>query len=277
MGALRTSMATCGYRDIAEFNRAELMVAPALQTEGKHLQREQGVGMGASGPEAADASVSPTEPAEPAAVDEPAATARRAVDESALDAEPSAPTDEVVVLDYGGQYSQLIARRVRECGVFSELLPHHVGAAEVARRRPKGVILSGRPGVGLRRRRAAARAARCSSSAFPVLGICYGMQLHRARARRARRGRGGRRVRPLAADGARARPAAGRHAARADVLDVPPRHASSRRRPASPRWPPRPASPVAAFESDASAACTASSSTPRSSTRPTASRCSRTS
>jgi IMP dehydrogenase len=49
MGALRTSMATCGYRDIAEFNRAELLVAPALQTEGKHLQRDQGVGMGASG------------------------------------------------------------------------------------------------------------------------------------------------------------------------------------------------------------------------------------
>ena len=56
-----------------------------------------------------------------------------------------AATDEVVVLDYGGQYSQLIARRVRECGVFSELLPHHVGAEEVARRRPKGVILSGGP------------------------------------------------------------------------------------------------------------------------------------
>jgi IMP dehydrogenase len=49
MGALRTSMATTGYRDIAEFNRAELLVAPALQTEGKQLQREQGVGMGASG------------------------------------------------------------------------------------------------------------------------------------------------------------------------------------------------------------------------------------
>jgi IMP dehydrogenase len=49
MGALRTSMATCGYRDIAEFNRAELMVAPALQTEGKHLQREQQVGMGSNG------------------------------------------------------------------------------------------------------------------------------------------------------------------------------------------------------------------------------------
>jgi IMP dehydrogenase len=49
MGALRTSMATCGYRDIAEFNRAELMVAPALQSEGKHLQRDQAVGMGARG------------------------------------------------------------------------------------------------------------------------------------------------------------------------------------------------------------------------------------
>lgn len=49
MGALKTSMATCGYRDIAEFNRAELMVAPALQTEGKHLQREQQVGMGSNG------------------------------------------------------------------------------------------------------------------------------------------------------------------------------------------------------------------------------------
>src|SRR3954453_8159214 len=53
MGALRTSMATTGYRDIAEFNRADLMVAPALQTEGKHLQRVQGVGMGSSGKTAA--------------------------------------------------------------------------------------------------------------------------------------------------------------------------------------------------------------------------------
>jgi IMP dehydrogenase len=49
MGGLRTSMATCGYQDIAEFNRAELMVAPALQTEGKSLQRDQAIGMGARG------------------------------------------------------------------------------------------------------------------------------------------------------------------------------------------------------------------------------------
>jgi IMP dehydrogenase len=49
IGGLRTSMATCGYQDIAEFNRAELMIAPALQTEGKQLQRDQQVGMGARG------------------------------------------------------------------------------------------------------------------------------------------------------------------------------------------------------------------------------------
>src|SRR3954453_3783420 len=49
MGGLRTSMATCGYQDIAEFNRAELMIAPALQTEGKALQRDQQIGMGARG------------------------------------------------------------------------------------------------------------------------------------------------------------------------------------------------------------------------------------
>jgi IMP dehydrogenase len=49
MGALRTSMATCGYKDLAEFNRAELMIAPALQTEGKALQAMQGIGMGSRG------------------------------------------------------------------------------------------------------------------------------------------------------------------------------------------------------------------------------------
>ena len=46
-GGLRTSMATCGHKDLAEFNRAEVVIAPALQTEGKALQRDQGVGMGA--------------------------------------------------------------------------------------------------------------------------------------------------------------------------------------------------------------------------------------
>jgi IMP dehydrogenase len=49
IGALRTSMATTGYADIAEFHRAEVMVAPALQSEGKQLQREQSIGMGSNG------------------------------------------------------------------------------------------------------------------------------------------------------------------------------------------------------------------------------------
>jgi IMP dehydrogenase len=48
MGSLRTSMATCGYEDIPAFHRAEVMVAPSLQTEGKQLQRDQAIGMGAS-------------------------------------------------------------------------------------------------------------------------------------------------------------------------------------------------------------------------------------
>ena len=87
-----------------------------------------------------------------------------------------AATDEVVVLDYGGQYSQLIARRVRECGVFSELLPHHVGAAEVARRKPKGVILSGGP-ASVYADGAPKLERELLELGVPVLGICYGMQL----------------------------------------------------------------------------------------------------
>jgi GMP synthase (glutamine-hydrolysing) len=84
--------------------------------------------------------------------------------------------DEVVVLDYGGQYSQLIARRVRECGVFSELLPHHVGAEEVVRRRPKGLILSGGP-ASVYADGAPRLEPELLELGIPVLGICYGMQL----------------------------------------------------------------------------------------------------
>jgi IMP dehydrogenase len=57
IGALRTSMATCGYGDIPEFHRAEVMVAPALLSEGKGLQREQAVGMGSNGRAAVSAGV----------------------------------------------------------------------------------------------------------------------------------------------------------------------------------------------------------------------------
>ncbi len=89
---------------------------------------------------------------------------------------PAAATEEVVVLDYGGQYSQLIARRVREYGVFSELLPHDVGAAQVARRRPRGVILSGGP-ASVYEDGAPRLERELLDLGVPVLGICYGMQL----------------------------------------------------------------------------------------------------
>jgi len=84
--------------------------------------------------------------------------------------------EEILVLDFGGQYSQLIARRVRECGVFSELLPHHVGLDEVRRRRPKGVILSGGP-ASVYEEGAPALRRELLELGVPVLGICYGMQL----------------------------------------------------------------------------------------------------
>ncbi len=83
---------------------------------------------------------------------------------------------EVVVLDYGGQYAQLIARRVRECGVFSELLPHRAGAREVARRAPQGVILSGGP-ESVYAPGAPRLERELLELGVPVLGICYGMQL----------------------------------------------------------------------------------------------------
>jgi GMP synthase (glutamine-hydrolysing) len=82
----------------------------------------------------------------------------------------------VLVLDYGGQYSQLIARRVRELGVFSELLPHHAGVEEVAGRRPRGLILSGGP-ASVYADGAPALDRELLELGVPVLGICYGMQL----------------------------------------------------------------------------------------------------
>jgi GMP synthase (glutamine-hydrolysing) len=91
-------------------------------------------------------------------------------------AERPVVTEEVVVLDYGGQYSQLIARRVRELGVFSELLPHHVGIEEIERRRPRGLILSGGP-ASVYAEGAPKLDRRLLELGIPVLGICYGMQL----------------------------------------------------------------------------------------------------
>jgi GMP synthase (glutamine-hydrolysing) len=105
-----------------------------------------------------------------------AATAGTELADESAPVEAPRAVDEVVVLDYGGQYSQLIARRVRECGVFSELLPHHVGIEEVARRKPKGLILSGGP-ASVYAEGAPKLDPQLLELGIPVLGICYGMQL----------------------------------------------------------------------------------------------------
>ena len=85
-------------------------------------------------------------------------------------------TGPVLVLDLGGQYAQLIARRVREAGVYSELVGHNVSASEVGRREPAALILSGGPASVY-----AADAPQVDPGLFelgvPALGICYGAQL----------------------------------------------------------------------------------------------------
>jgi GMP synthase (glutamine-hydrolysing) len=86
------------------------------------------------------------------------------------------PPDSVIVLDFGGQTAQLIARRVRELHVYSELLPHDTPWEQIERRNPKGIILSGGPASVYDE--AAPRAdSRVWSGRIPVLGICYGLQL----------------------------------------------------------------------------------------------------
>ena len=82
----------------------------------------------------------------------------------------------ILVLDFGGQYAQLIARRVREARVYSELIPHDTPVEEISARKPEGIILSGGPNSVYED-----GAPRIDPALFdlgvPVLGICYGMQL----------------------------------------------------------------------------------------------------
>ncbi len=88
---------------------------------------------------------------------------------------PEAPHDTVLVLDFGAQYAQLIARRVRECHVYSEVVPYDVDPAEVRRRGAKALILSGGPG-SVYERDAPALNAHLLRLGIPVLGLCYGQQ-----------------------------------------------------------------------------------------------------
>jgi len=98
--------------------------------------------------------------------------------DTAVPAHTAAPRDDrpVLVVDFGAQYAQLIARRVREAHVYSEIVPHTITAAEVAERHPVGLVLSGGPkSVHVE------GAPRLDPDIYeldvPILGICYGAQL----------------------------------------------------------------------------------------------------
>lgn len=82
----------------------------------------------------------------------------------------------VIILDFGAQYTQLIARRVRECRVYCEIMPFDTPVSEIAERKPKGIIFSGGPASVYED-----GAPRCDESIYeigvPILGICYGTQL----------------------------------------------------------------------------------------------------
>jgi GMP synthase (glutamine-hydrolysing) len=81
----------------------------------------------------------------------------------------------VLVLDFGAQYAQLIARRVRECHVYSEIAPHDAPVEEIVARDPAGLILSGGP-ASIYEEGAPAVDPALFGTGIPVLGICYGMQ-----------------------------------------------------------------------------------------------------
>lgn len=86
------------------------------------------------------------------------------------------PLERVVVLDFGGQYNQLIARRIRDLGVFSELLPASVSAEKLQKMKPMGIVFSGGPNSVYDE-----KSPKCDPKIFelgiPILGICYGMQM----------------------------------------------------------------------------------------------------
>src|SRR3954467_8139174 len=103
-------------------------------------------------------------------------TGTETVSSEAVDVRPpETAREEVLVLDFGGQYSQLIARRIRECGVFAELLPHTTGSDRIRERGPAALVLSGGP-ASVYSDGAPELRPQLLELGIPVLGICYGMQ-----------------------------------------------------------------------------------------------------
>ena len=88
---------------------------------------------------------------------------------------PAQTSEEVLVLDFGGQYSQLIARRIRECGVFAELLPSTTPVEVIRERAPKALVLSGGP-ASVYEPGAPPFPTELLDLEIPMLGVCYGMQ-----------------------------------------------------------------------------------------------------
>lgn len=84
--------------------------------------------------------------------------------------------DRILVLDFGSQYTQLIARRIREAQVYSQILPCTVPLATILAYRPSGIILSGGP-ASVYEKKAPKISVEVLNQQIPVLGICYGMQL----------------------------------------------------------------------------------------------------
>src|SRR3978361_668956 len=84
-------------------------------------------------------------------------------------------TDTVLVVDYGAQYAQLIARRVREAKVYSEIVPSSMPVAEILAKRPRAIILSGGP-ASVYAPGAPATDPELFTQGVPVFGICYGFQ-----------------------------------------------------------------------------------------------------
>ena len=83
----------------------------------------------------------------------------------------------ILILDFGSQYTQLIARRVREQGVYCEIVPFYYGIEKIVERKPKGVILSGGPSSVYEEDAPQLESDFYEKIEAPILGICYGMQL----------------------------------------------------------------------------------------------------